>query len=1370
MRSALPILLAAAATLVASGARAQTGPGLGAVDFSGQLFEPVGFIESPEGHGNVTMVQGYLMVIYSTDGGGDATNGGIEFWDVSDPTQPTLVVRHDDANTHGLREAHGFSLSWDGARLVLAAQGVDGVQLWDVTDPMSISLLSYLDLPGIDKGDYSGDWWLFWQAPTLYVAGVDSGLYIVDASDPEDPLLVRQMPTGELAGVSPAQVFALGNLLVVMESQGTAFATLDASDPHAPRVLRRVSGKSGYSHLFAGDGKILTSGNIPPRAHVHQVGANGSITFESSFGLFFDSGGYGSYQDGYFHSGFSDNYVKFDVAGESVEGSGTGGRPDHDEDFATVLGNLVVAGNDHGSGTALIPHQAAPDTTPPAVVWLHPPADAVDVALTTRVGLSFSDHVDAASLNDTTVWLEKDLTQEKVAARLSAQLGLVNVAPDAPLERNTAYKVVADGVLDVAGNASARFEATITTGEGGAILAPGDVVLNISNSSVLNNVYAVLSFGAGATVYGDRDYTFTADHPVRFGGQPYIQTSNNDKLSVSSGFLTFDLAVPAEVAVLYDDRASSLPDWLSAFTATAETVETTDADFTVHAADYPAGSVTLGGNNASGAAGQDSMYSVVVRPEQLECSLALSPALAGTVSLDVTGPADASYDWQVGETSLTDAGRAVQLDLPPGRHGVVVTATKAPRVATCSGVLVVHRPLVAEPALTSSRLAFSGARTINVNPDNGTVTAVDADARTVAWEVAVGTRPASVAISGGSAWVTLRDDDKLLELSASSGTVLTTHALPRASRPHGVVVAPDGKLYVTLSATGEVARVDPATGLEARAVVGPTARGLTFFDGKLYVSRFLSPDTHGELWIVNPATLEVTDTVALAYDEGPDTEATGRGVPNYLSPLYISPDGTLGFVVGKKDNVGRGLYRDGLELTFESRVRTFVAFVDLATGQELVERRIDPNDRELVRSAAVSPLGDLLFIASQGVNIVDVFEVATGRRVSQFDVGLGPQAVAFDGAGARLAVYNFLSRSLTFLDPSDILSGVGNNVEELGVTTVVADEALDATVLAGKRVFHDASDERMTRDGYISCASCHLDGGHDGRTWDFTQAGEGLRNTITLRGRAGVAHGNVHWTANFDEIQDFENDIRGAFGGTGFLSEEDWTATSDPLGTPKAGRSPELDALAAYVATFTSVPASPHRAEDGGFTEAARRGRVVFVEADCHSCHGSDAFSDFTRHDVGTAGPGSGQGIGAPLVGVGFETPTLRGVWSTPPYLHDGSAATLDDALLAHGEIPALEPDARADLVAYLEQLDDDASAPETDCALANECVGGAASDGGPAGPGVDAGPVGPGADAGTVDESPEDCACGATSAVAPDALFFGLLFVVALRRRRRRR
>ena len=103
----------------------------------------------------------------------------------------------------------------------------------------------------------------------------------------------------------------------------------------------------------------------------------------------------------------------------------------------------------------------------------------------------------------------------------------------------------------------------------------------------------------------------------------------------------------------------------------------------------------------------------------------------------------------------------------------------------------------------------------------------------------------------------------------------------------------------------------------------------------------------------------------------------------------------------------------------------------------------------------------------------------------------------------------------------------------------------------------------MNRDGYISCASCHLDGDSDGRVWDFTHDGEGLRNTVALLGRSGLRHGPVHWTGNFDEIQDFEHSPRNLFGGTGFMPDADFnTGTrNQPLGDPKLGASLDLDAL-----------------------------------------------------------------------------------------------------------------------------------------------------------------------------------------------------------------
>src|SRR6185503_8225429 len=116
-------------------------------------------------------------------------------------------------------------------------------------------------------------------------------------------------------------------------------------------------------------------------------------------------------------------------------------------------------------------------------------------------------------------------------------------------------------------------------------------------------------------------------------------------------------------------------------------------------------------------------------------------------------------------------------------------------------------------------------------------------------------------------------------------------------------------------------------------------------------------------------------------------------------------------------------------------------------------------------------------------------------------------------------------------------------------------EALPASILAGKKIFYNSADTRMSRDGYIACASCHLEGAADETVFDFTDGGEGLRNTISLLGRRGMGHGPVHWSANFDEIQDFEHPIRSLFSGTGFMADSQFASgtRNQPLGTPKAG-------------------------------------------------------------------------------------------------------------------------------------------------------------------------------------------------------------------------
>jgi hypothetical protein len=162
----------------------------------------------------------------------------------------------------------------------------------------------------------------------------------------------------------------------------------------------------------------------------------------------------------------------------------------------------------------------------------------------------------------------------------------------------------------------------------------------------------------------------------------------------------------------------------------------------------------------------------------------------------------------------------------------------------------------------------------------------------------------------------------------------------------------------------------------------------------------------------------------------------------------------------------------------------------------------------------------------------------TGDSTGPGTSGLSPQGLVIDPATEKLYVHNYMSRSVSIFDIAPILNLNATSMAPPTVVTVVptvSDKLFfgpaNKTVLRGKQVFYNSSDPRMSRLNYISCAGCHLDGAADMRVWDFTNRGEGLRNTVVLQGRGGTAHGNVHWSANFDEIQDFENDIRNAFGG-----------------------------------------------------------------------------------------------------------------------------------------------------------------------------------------------------------------------------------------------
>ena len=554
-------------------------------------------------------------------------------------------------------------------------------------------------------------------------------------------------------------------------------------------------------------------------------------------------------------------------------------------------------------------------------------------------------------------------------------------------------------------------------------------------------------------------------------------------------------------------------------------------------------------------------------------------------------------------------------------------------------------------------------------------------------EHAVGQNPRNIARdANGRYWVTCHGSDEIRVLNAD-GSPHATVPLAYGAAPFGVAASPDGQsLFVTLHGSGHLHRYSAANPNAPPTVRStfPTPRAIAISgDGsRVLVTRFISPELEAEIgeFAGLSANLDLARTFRLSSANTIDGGDRAAGVPNYLAGIAISPDGTRAAIASKQDNIQRGTFFGTGDLTHETTVRAVVSFLDLTTNVEIRHTRRDFDNSDSPSALAYTPLGDTLLVTLQGNNRVvgiDAFGISpvdtdnttgstqTSPAVITLDVGTGlaPQGVLIDPGSQRIFTQNFMGRSVTVLDAAPLLVENRTTLPLVSTTNVVSTEFLTDPVLLGKQIFYNAADPRMSADSYISCASCHVDGGHDGRVWDFTGRGEGLRRTTDLRGRSGVGHGNVHWSGNFDEIQDFEHDIRGPFGGTGFLglTPQQFSAQHPSPASGKTGLSTDLDALAAYVTSLTPshTPRSPSRNPNGTLTTAAGRGQAVFQAQNCASCHSGNAFTNRALSNVGTISSISGSRLGQPLTGI--DTPTLHGLHATPAYLHHGQAETLGD-------------------------------------------------------------------------------------------------------------
>lgn len=307
----------------------------------------------------------------------------------------------------------------------------------------------------------------------------------------------------------------------------------------------------------------------------------------------------------------------------------------------------------------------------------------------------------------------------------------------------------------------------------------------------------------------------------------------------------------------------------------------------------------------------------------------------------------------------------------------------------------------------------------------------------------------------------------------------------------------------------------------------------------------------------------------------------------------------------------------------------------------------------LPRAAAVDLIRSTVLVAC--FDIGAVLEISAGdgslakTERQRFSVGKGPNAVAVDLEKRNAWVWSHFDRRLTALPldnprrtPRTIEIPSGAPAGEKALRRASTREEM------GRRAFH----EPIAFDGR-SCASCHIDGRDDGLVWSSPI---GQVQTPVLAGRATDTP-PLGWRG---ENATIEAHIKRGF---------------ERLRGPKPNDE-TLTAMARYIATMPTYRAP----SKSSLTPEEARGREIFhsAETSCSTCHaGEGVWTDGIRRNVGTGGT--------------YDTPSLRFLGETSPYMHDGRYETLRELLIASdgkmGFTRHLDDTDMSALIAYLKTL-----------------------------------------------------------------------------------
>ena len=678
--------------------------------------------------------------------------------------------------------------------------------------------------------------------------------------------------------------------------------------------------------------------------------------------------------------------------------------------------------------------------------------------------------------------------------------------------------------------------------------------------------------------------------------------------------------------------------------------------------------------------------------------------------------------------------------------------------------------------------------------DSVSIINVAGDANTKVAEIDVGDEPRNVAITPDKRFAYVTNQASATVSVIDLGANQKTQDIPVGVEPYGIALTPDGtRAYVANSASNSVSVIDTASNTVAAtiAIPGVQPRGVAITNNNggqgqqfVYVTQFLSQPTasggpgldqgsEGKVFVLSTGDdAQIQGVITLSAHEtgfaanrsafgGTEADATfaypnqlqaivlknGRG---YLPNVAASPEGPVRFNVDTQaflsvfDVAGKAELAGGtINLHDAVRRQTFTPKLFVANPWAIAFKH-GSNDG-YVASAASDVLVKITLDDNGVPSVVTIPAEGDTTRVALIDVGKNPRGVVVNNADTRAYVLNYISKDISVIDltvspevelariQSADLPAAGSDGEKF----LLGNELFNSS----RGEFDEGVAERMSNEGWQACSSCHPDGLSDGVVWAFAA---GPRKSIPLNGTFSPSNPTgdqrvLNYSAIFDELEDFELNIRGVSGGQGLIVLEG-TTDQDPnvksFDPPSAGRTqlhvngiPAWDAIVAWTQSRIPSPVSPYRGVDPN-SELGQQiilGRELFIEANCQVCHGGAKWStsqvDYARvspfpetltpgvdpeppivqlarflRQVGTYDPANPiertaanqQALGA----LGFNPPSLLSIYAFPPYLHNGSCLTLECVLEneAHrnaGGVDVLgSPEARAAVVQFLISID----------------------------------------------------------------------------------